>query len=55
MFSALKVKGKKLYEFARQGITVERKKKNNRTFNRSAGYKGKISLISESAVPAEHI
>lgn len=27
MFSALKVKGKKLYEFARQGITVERKKR----------------------------
>lgn len=28
MFSALKVKGKKLYELARQGITIDRKKRN---------------------------
>ncbi|MFA6913850.1 MAG: tRNA pseudouridine(55) synthase, partial [Endomicrobiia bacterium] len=27
MFSALKVKGKKLYELARKGITIERKKR----------------------------
>jgi len=33
MFSALKVKGKKLYELARQGITIDRKKRNVRIYS----------------------
>ena len=33
MYSALKVNGKKLYEFARKGITIERKKRKIKIYN----------------------
>ena len=33
MFSAVKVKGKRLYEYARQGISVERPKRSKQFMN----------------------